>query len=153
MIELYILLLKMRTERGNIMLLKDYLTKLKKDKDLSYDKISKLTDLPLATVKSVLTGRTQDPQLSTISKIVYAMGGSLDDIFGNKKINDKIHNADDIECLQESFKKRLREKDERIKALQRDKHIFMIVAAVLIAFIIAMFSFDVIYRVKGWIQY
>lgn len=100
------------------------------------------------TVRSIFYGNTADPRLSTITKLVYALGGKLDDI-----TLDKTNIKKDIIPLIESYEQRLKDKDERIKSLKKDKRTFMIVSGVLVLFIIFMLVADILIGSRGWILY
>lgn len=98
------------------MLLKDYLNNLKQQKGLSWNDISELSGLPVDTIRSIFYGKTTDPRLDTIARIVYSMGGKLDDISDNYRV---VKNDCDIKTIKENYEKRLQDKDERIKALKK----------------------------------
>lgn len=121
------------------MLLKDYLNSLKQQNNLSWNDISELSGLPIDTVRSIFYGRTTDPRLDTITRIVYAMGGSLDDISSKEQIvKQEFHSERDIASIKENYEIRLRDKDEYIAKLEKDKRIFMIVSGVLVLCIIVI---------------
>lgn len=130
------------------MLLKDYLNGLKQAQNLSWKDISELSGMSEDTVRSIFYGNTADPRLSTITRLVYALGGKLDDI-----TLDKTNIKKDIIPLVESYENRLKDKDERIKSLKRDKHTFMIVSGVLVLFIIFMLVADILIGSHGWFVY
>lgn len=131
------------------MLLKDYLNGLKQAQKLSWKDISELSGMSEDTVRSIFYGNTADPRLSTITRLVYALGGKLDDI--EKDNNIKINK--DIISLAESYEQRLKDKDEQINALKKDKRTFMIVSGVLVLFIIGMLVADIFIGSHGWIVY
>lgn len=106
--------------------------------------------LPAETVRSIISGKTTDPRLSTVTSIVGVLGGSLDEI--EKGIKPEQKN-DITESVIESYEQRLKDKDERIKAVIRDKRIYMITVGVLVAFIIAALVLDILIGSKGWIVY
>lgn len=130
------------------MLLKDYLNGLKQTQKLSWKDISELSGMSEDTVRSIFYGNTADPRLSTITRLVYALGGKLDDI-----TLDKTNIKKDIIPLIESYEQRLKDKDERIKSLKKDKRTFMIVSGVLVLFIIFMLIADILIGSRGWILY
>lgn len=132
------------------MLLKDYLNNLKQQKGLSWNDISELSGLPVDTIRSIFYGKTTDPRLDTIARIVYSMGGKLDDISDNDRV---VKNDCDIKTIKENYEKRLQDKDERIKALKKDKRTFMIISGVLVSFIIIMLLLDILFGSRGWILY
>lgn len=56
----------------------DNLKDLKKASGKTTKQIAEETGIPEGTVKRILEGRTDDPYVSTLHKIVIALGGSLD---------------------------------------------------------------------------
>lgn len=78
------------------------------------------------------------------------MGGKLDDISDNDRV---VKNDCDIKTIKENYEKRLQDKDERIKALKKDKRTFMIISGVLVSFIIIMLLLDILFGSRGWILY
>ena len=58
----------------------DNLKELKKAKGMTSKQISDITKIPESTVKRIFSGDTPDPYVSTIHRIVIALGGSLDHI-------------------------------------------------------------------------
>ena len=63
-----------------------YLTQLKNNTGLSYEAIGKLCDKPESTVKNLCTGKTDNPGIDTVAPVIYALGGSLDEMY-NPEIN------------------------------------------------------------------
>ena len=62
-----------------------YLSVLKERCGLSYEAIAEKSGIPVSTIKNLCSGKTENPGLDTIRKIVYAMGGSLDEMFNQGK--------------------------------------------------------------------
>ena len=54
--------------------------KLRKTKDLSQDKLSRLADVSHATIIKIESGGIQSPTIDTAQKIAKALGVSLDDL-------------------------------------------------------------------------
>lgn len=54
--------------------------KLRKAKDLSQDKLSRLADVSHATIIKIESGGIQSPTIGTVQKIAKALGVSLDDL-------------------------------------------------------------------------
>jgi len=54
--------------------------KLRKVKDLSQDKLSRLADVSHATIIKIESGGIQRPTMDTAQKIAKALGVSLDDL-------------------------------------------------------------------------
>ena len=58
----------------------DKLKELKKSSKMSSQQIADATGIPESTVKRIFSGDTYAPGIDKLRDIVYAMGGSLDDI-------------------------------------------------------------------------
>ena len=58
----------------------DNLKELKKTKGMTTKQIADATKIPESTVKRIFSGDTTDPYVTTIHRIVIALGGSLDHI-------------------------------------------------------------------------
>ncbi len=54
--------------------------RLRQEKELSQDKLSKLTDLSLNTVVKIELDESPNPTIETIQKIAKALGVSVDDL-------------------------------------------------------------------------
>ena len=61
----------------------DNLKELKKAKGMTTKQISDATKIPESTIKRIFAGDTTDPYVSTIHRIVIALGGSLDHILAD----------------------------------------------------------------------
>ena len=111
-----------------------YLEKLKafkEDKDLSNVEIAKLSNIPLATITRIFNGSTPNPTFETITQIAIACGVSLDEIAGLKE-PDESPIPSRIETTLNSYSELLKEKDDRIKELQGEKHTIRIEKYILI---------------------
>ena len=54
--------------------------KLRKQRDLSQDRLSKLADISHNTIIKIESGAIQSPRMNTAQKIAKALGVSLDDL-------------------------------------------------------------------------
>ncbi len=67
-------------------LVSKYLTALKEKTGLTYEAIADKSKRSESTVKNLITGKSEDPRLDTVAPVVYAMGGSIDEMYtGNSK--------------------------------------------------------------------
>ena len=62
------------------------LKELKKAKEMTTKQIAEITKIPESTLKRIFSGDTPDPYISTIHRIVTALGGSLDYIFADTNV-------------------------------------------------------------------
>ena len=61
----------------------DNLKELKKSKGMTITQIAEATKIPESTIKRIFSGDTTDPYVTTIHRIVIALGGSLDNILAD----------------------------------------------------------------------
>ena len=71
-------------------LVAEYLTTLRLKNDLTFEAIAERSKRSVSTVKNLCTGKTEDPRLDTVAPIVYAMGGSIDEMYNPDKSKDEI---------------------------------------------------------------
>ncbi len=71
-------------------LVAEYLTSLRIKNGLTYEAIAERSKRSESTVKNLCTGKTEDPRLDTVAPIVYAMGGSIDEMYNPDKSTDEI---------------------------------------------------------------
>lgn len=83
----------------------DNLKELKKSKGMTSKQIADATKIPESTIKRIFAGDTVDPYVSTIHRIVIALGGSLDHILADtnavlstESLIEVKENADVIEA-------------------------------------------------------
>jgi predicted transcriptional regulator len=61
-----------------------YLTALKEKTGLTYEAIAEKSERSESTVKNLCSGKTEDPRLDTVAPVIYAMGGSIDEMYTGK---------------------------------------------------------------------
>lgn len=71
-------------------LVAEYLTTLRLKNDLTFEAVAERSKRSVSTVKNLCTGKTEDPRLDTVAPIVYAMGGSIDEMYNPDKSKDEI---------------------------------------------------------------
>jgi hypothetical protein len=82
-----------------------YLNYLKDQGNFTFDEISEICDVPKDTVKNIYSGKTKDPGIITVSKLVYGMGGNLDAIYRPDKKESADTNS--IVILKEMYENHL----------------------------------------------
>lgn len=138
-------------------MVKERLKALQIKADISCAEWSKLSTVPEATIRKILSGETPDPRFDTIVKLVTPLGGSLDDIVGAKKEVEIGNNAvmvlkDAYESRIEALRERLDDAKKYAESLHRDKKMLGIAVVVLIAIIVGVFVFDIALDTNGWLQ-
>ena len=136
---------------------------IKEEKKISNAEISKVGNIPLATVIRVFNGQTLNPTFETITGIAIGMGVSLDELAGLKQpdappipspIEDTLNAY--IELLKEKDDKikerdeKIKERDERIAELKaerdserKDKHRVTCVLVCFVAIVLIILAIDI----------
>ena len=132
---------------------------IKEEKDLTNAEIASLANIPLPTITRVFNGQTPNPTFETISRIAIALGTSLDELLGLKQ-PDEQPIASPIENTLNSYAELLSEKDNRIKELKeeikkerKEKYITAGILIFVVAFLLAVFTIDVLNGHFGYFQY
>lgn len=128
-------------------MLKDYLRSLKDKGGYSWAEIANLSNIPEPTVRKIISGETETPRIDTVIALVNALGGELNGIIEDKNIKK------DLAPLIQIYECRIKDKDEQIKVLRKEKHTVAIFAIALVAFIIFMLVLDILVGTRGWILY
>lgn len=132
-------------------MVKNYLNALKNKGNFTAKDIEKLSGIPEATVRKILSGETSDPRFDTVVKLVSAMGGSMNEIIENKQKKDIEMNA--LLVLKEAYEERIKDIKEHISSLSRDKKILAVVTAGLMVVIVGLLILDISLGSHGWVRY
>ncbi len=81
-----------------------YLTALKNQRNLSWQEISDLSNVPVPTLRNIFSGDTSNPGITTVAAIVIAMGGSLDEMMG---LPNEGHEKSSFEVMTEKYEARI----------------------------------------------
>lgn len=101
-----------------------YLTQLRKKTGLTYNAIAEKSKRSESTVKKLCNGETEDPRVDTVAPVVYALGGSMDEMLNPEKSNDTQNDMylRQIQIMQESHNTQMENQaaqyEERIKELK-----------------------------------
>lgn len=71
-------------------LVANYLNELKKKTGLTYEAIAKKSKRSESSVKNLLYANVDDPRMDTVAPIVYALGGSIDEMLNPQKSKDEL---------------------------------------------------------------
>lgn len=88
-------------------LVANYLTALKEKSGLTYEAIAEKSGRSEATVKNLCSGKTEDPRLDTVAPVIYAVGGSIDEMYTGKS-KDTVKAAS-ITSMKEIYEQQLAE--------------------------------------------
>lgn len=61
-----------------------YLISLKEKNGFTYESLAEKSGRSLSTVKNLFSGKTEDPRLDTVAPVIYAGGGSIDEMYTGK---------------------------------------------------------------------
>lgn len=123
------------------------LRQLKEQSNLTNQQIADLSSVPIGTVTRILSGQTDNPSFETISSLVLAMGGSLDEFVSdgattaNTPSNEEKH--DPLVLL---YREVIRAKNKWIKVL-------FICLAILVTALITILFIDILNPNIGFVRY
>ena len=86
----------------------DKLKELKKETGMSLSQIAERTNLPEKTIDRIFSGKTNNPYVDTLHRIVTVLGGSLDDILTDTNV---VVGTEKLATLQESVEATTAERD------------------------------------------
>lgn len=89
-------------------LVANYLLALKEKSGLTFEAIAEKSQLSLSTVKNLCSGKTEDPRLNTVTPVIYALGGSIDEMYTGKG-KDEIKEIS-INSIKEIYEQQLVER-------------------------------------------
>lgn len=95
----------------------EYLSLLKTKTGLTYDAIAEMSGRSESTVKNLCLGKSDDPRIDTIAPVVYALGGSMDEMLNPKKSKDDLKETSVI-ALKDSY-----EHQARLQKEANEQHI------------------------------
>ena len=88
-------------------LVANYLSALKEKTGFTYEAIAEKSKRSESTVKNLCSGKTEDPRLDTVAPVIYAMGGSIDEMFTGKN-KDAVKEIS-INSIKEIYEQQLSE--------------------------------------------
>jgi transcriptional regulator with XRE-family HTH domain len=83
-----------------------YLTSLKEKSGLTIEAIAEKSQRSESTVKNLCSGKTEDPRLDTVAPVIYAMGGSIDEMYNPGKNKDAVKEFS-INSIKEIYEQQL----------------------------------------------
>lgn len=84
-----------------------YLVTLKEKSGLTLEAIAEKSGRSEATIKNLCSGKTEDPRLDTVAPVIYAMGGSIDEMYTGKS-KDAVKEIS-ISSIKEIYEQQLLE--------------------------------------------
>ena len=83
-------------------LVANYLSELKKKTGLTYEAIAEKSKRSESTVKNLCFGKVDDPRVDTVALVVYALGGSMDEMLNPDQSRDELKETSVI-ALKDSY--------------------------------------------------
>ena len=83
-------------------LVAEYFSLLKAKTGLTYEAIAEMSNRSESTIKNLCLGKVEDPRIDTIAPIIYALGGSLDEMLNPKMSKDELKETSVI-ALKDSY--------------------------------------------------
>ena len=80
----------------------NYLSSLKSKTGLTYEAIAEISNRSESTVKNLCLGKAEDPRIDTVAPVVYALGGSMDEMLNPKQSKDELKETSVI-ALKDSY--------------------------------------------------
>ena len=82
-----------------------YLVALKEKTGLTYEAIAQMSGRSVSTVKNLSSGKSEDPRLDTVAPVIFAMGGSIDEMYTDKS-KDSVKETS-INSIKEIYEQQL----------------------------------------------
>ena len=89
-------------------LVANYLATLKEKTGLTYEAIAEISNRSESTVKNLFAGKSDNPGIDTVAPVIYAMGGSIDEMYNPGKSKDTMKEIS-IASIKEIYEYQLSE--------------------------------------------
>jgi predicted transcriptional regulator len=158
-------------------LVANYVSMLFEKTGLTYEIVAEKSGRSESTIKNLRLGKTEDPRLDTVAPVIYAMGGSIDEMYMGKskdavkeisitsikeiyeqqlsemaKINETHIN--NIRAHYEQHREDFKESFERLlKEKCNEANLFKILAGVGFAILIGLLILEVANPSLGWLRF
>ncbi len=95
----------------------EYLTALRLKSGLTIEAIAEKSQRSESTIRNLCSGKSEDPRVDTVAPIVYALGGSMDEMLNPDKNKDEIKETSIItvkEIYEDQFAKLKESYDDQV---------------------------------------
>lgn len=136
-------------------LVANYFAQLKEKNGFTIEAWAEKSGGSVSTLKNLLSGKTEDPRLATVTPYIYAAGGSVDEMLNPnfKKPETRSHCERHIADMKESHEREISLKDEIIKIKDSHANLFKFLACVGFGILIVLLILEVTNPNLGWIQF
>lgn len=133
----------------------NYFAKLKEKNGFTIEVWAEKSNASVSTLKNLLSGKTEDPRLATVTPYIYAAGGSVDEMLNpNFNKNETRPQCEKhIAELKESHAREIALKDEIIKIKDSHANLFKLLTCIGFGILIVLLILEVTNPNLGWIQF
>ena len=133
----------------------NYFSQLKEKSGFTIEVWAEKCGGSVSTLKNLLSGKTEDPRLATVTPYIYAAGGSVDEMLNPnfKKPEARSHCERHIADMKDSHAREMALKDEIIKIKESHANFFKIMTCVGFVILIVLLILEVANPNLGWIRY
>lgn len=127
----------------------NYLKNLKEKSKMTSKQICEISKVPESTFSRILSGETPNPNFQTVQALVYAMGGSLDEITNapQSEKNNSITTVVDI------YKVAYDNAVEDRSYWRKFAMVVLVLDILLTIALVALFTYDIMNGNIGWFRY
>ena len=146
-----------------------YFTLLKERTGFTCEVWAEKSNGSVATLKNLLSGKTEDPRLATIAPYVYAAGGSIDEMYTGKSKDDtkeismasikemceqrRIDSVDHYEKRLADKREIIEQQDRHIKTLMRENFSSKVFSWICVAILVGLLIAEVMNPNLGWFRF
>lgn len=132
-----------------------YFNALKERNGFTIELWAEKSGCSVSTLKNLLSGRTEDPRLSTVAPITYAGNGSIDEMLNPnfKKNETRSHYEQHILDIKEIHAREIALKDEIIRIKDNHANFFKILACVGLGILVGLLMLEVTNPNLGWVRF
>ena len=133
----------------------NYFSQLKEKNRFTIEEWAEKSGGSVSTLKNLLSGKTEDPRLATVTPYIYSAGGSVDEMLNPnfKKSETRSHYEQHIADIKDNHAREMALKDEIIKIKDSHANFFKILACVGLGILIVLLILEVTNPSLGWIQF
>ena len=127
----------------------DYLKSLKDKCKLTNKQICEISGVPESTFSRILSGETPNPNFQTVQALVFAMGGSLDEIANAPENKKETPPTTVVDVYKVAYDNAVEDRAfwRRFAMIE----LFIIIG--LIIALVALFTYDLLNGHVGWFRY
>ena len=130
---------------------------LKEQSGMTVAQWAETANVPADTINKIIAGTTKNPGFDTISALVAAAGGSVDELIGIKKTIPEEEGKDEsvamLKALEQAHARHTEALTDQIKDLKYSRKVLAIALAIVVLFVFGILLFDLLNGGVGYIRY